>query len=130
MNTACPDEERLKSLIREAFDDLVGPDPARLRQIGARLGKQAQRGETRWTRARHWLFWLLLGAAATATAWWAVKELQDGGDEVDSVIPAPIVEPQGSSAKAPAAPPVAPAQNAPGGHEQQNNSVIYRREVY
>jgi hypothetical protein len=139
MNTTCPNEERLKSLICEAFDDLVGPDAARVGQIGARLETQAQRSETRRTRGRHWLFWLLLGAAATATAWWTINEIQRHGADAGIEMSAPVVVPKSAPVEESGQPPATPAQDVPGGHEQQNkhqpgadtdSSVIYQRELY
>jgi hypothetical protein len=139
MSIGCPDEEKLKSLIRESFDDLIGPDTARLGQIGARLGKQARRSETRRTRGRHWLFWLLLGTAVTATAWWAIKEIQRNGPDADIEVTAPVVVLKSAPVEESVQLPATPAQDVTDGHEQQNkhqpdadkeSSVIYQRELY
>ena len=86
MNYPCPDESRLKLLISEAFDDLPSADGVRLGQIGSTLGKQAAALRPgRWP-LKKWLFWLLLGAATTATAWWAGERLLR--DDIPAVAPA------------------------------------------
>ena len=67
MNTVCPSEERLKSLIMEAFDELSAPDPARIGQIASTLANKTKK---RRRPQQQWLFWLLLGGSITAAAWW------------------------------------------------------------
>lgn len=129
MNTTCPDEERLKSLICEAFDELAGADSTRLGQIGTKLGKQAHGNKSRKRSRHHWLVWLLLGAATTATAWWAVKELAYRQDQTQPGISEPASEHQ-----QPALDVTAPATNGQkqnsSTNKQPDNNVIYQRELY
>ena len=76
MNTVCPSEERLKSLIMEAFDELSAPDPARIGQIASTLASKTKKQANRRSRSRHqWLFWILLGSSMTAAAWWGSSYL-------------------------------------------------------
>lgn len=71
MNTVCPSEERLKSLIMEAFDELSAPDPARIEQIASTLANKTKKSRNQRRRPQQqWLFWLLLGGSMTAAAWW------------------------------------------------------------
>jgi len=71
MNIVCPSEERLKSLIMEAFDELPAPDPARIGQIASTLANKTRKQARQHSRPRHhWLFWVLLGGSMTAAAWW------------------------------------------------------------
>jgi len=68
MKPVCPSEDRLKSLIMEAFNDLPTPDPARMQRIATTLNRKTDRK----SKPQHaWLFWLLLGGSMTAAAWWA-----------------------------------------------------------
>ena len=76
MNTVCPSEERLKSLIMEAFDELPAPDPARIGQIASTLANKTKKQGNQQSRPRHqWLFWLLLSSSVTAAAWWGSSYL-------------------------------------------------------
>jgi len=76
MNHAYPSEERLKSLIMEAFDELSAPDPARITQIASTLANKTKKHRNQWHRPQQqWLFWLLLGGSMTAAAWWGSSYL-------------------------------------------------------
>ena len=68
MKPVCPSEERLKSLIMEAFDELPTANPARMQRIATTLGRKAV---VKRTPKQSWLFWLLLGSSMSAAAWWA-----------------------------------------------------------
>lgn len=76
MNLACPSEDRLKSLIMEAFDELPSADSGRLGQIATTLATKVKNQRNQNSRSRqHWLFWLLLGGSMTAAAWWGSNYL-------------------------------------------------------
>ncbi len=68
MKPVCPSEDRLKSLIMEAFNELPSPDPARIQRIATTLSRQTT---VKRKPRQSWLFWLLLGGSMTAAAWWA-----------------------------------------------------------
>ena len=77
MKPACPTEDMLKLLISEAFKDLVPADPGRVSHIGSRLVQQiAKRAEPKNRFHQQWLFWLLIGGAVTASAFWVSDRIQ------------------------------------------------------
>jgi len=132
MNPACPSEEKLKLLICEAFDDITPIDHARITQIGSRL---AQRSSNQATpkRARQWLFWLLVGATATASAFWLVAN-----NQTNIVAPADkqvLPTPQSSTAQPPRTAEIGTSQNEKQKPASQNKDtrqgpIIYQREDY
>jgi len=72
MKPVCPSEDRLKSLIMEAFDELSAPDPAHMQRIATTLSrKMCKQRKPR----QSWLFWILLGGSVTAAAWWTGEQL-------------------------------------------------------
>ena len=87
MNTVCPSEEKLKSLIMEAFDELSAPDSARIGQIASTLAYKTKKHANRRSRPRHhWLFWALLGGSLTAAAWWGSSHFLQQRTEVPTQI--------------------------------------------
>jgi len=104
MNITCPTEDRLKSLIMEAFDELPAPDPAHIEQIASTLANKTKKQRNQGRKHRqHWLFWVLLGGSMTAAAWWGSSyllpkqakppvqiELEKGAPEVKPVLKEPF----------------------------------------
>lgn len=132
MNTLCPNEDRLKSLICEAFDEISGADAARLEKIGSQLSKRAHCNKPQRSKIRHWLFWLLLGTSMTAVAWWTGKSFY----KLEQ--PSVVIE-SSSGLAAPALPKQESITSTPVQKDQQNkhqpdadkdSSVIYKRELY
>ena len=129
MNAVCPNEDGLKSLIMEAFDELPAADPVRIQGIATTLANKAKKqGNLRHRPRHHWLFWLLLGGSMTAAAWWA--ETKFGQPE-----PLPVVIKTEPAAIAPVI--KAPVANDKKLHKpadadgsKKDNHVIYQREIY
>jgi len=72
-----PSDTRLEHLIRESFDQIPGPQMARLEQIEQRLQTTLSRQPScsKANKTPWWLVLLLTGGIATA-AWWAGELLQ------------------------------------------------------
>ena len=129
MNTVCPSEERLKSLIMEAFDELSAPDSARIGQIASTLANKTKNQANRRSKPRHhWLFWVLLGGSMTAAAWWGGSHFLPQPTEIietDSIEiqqePTKIILPNNSKKNT-----QPPAKKG----ADKDSSVIYQRELY
>ena len=134
MNTVCPSEERLKSLILEAFDELPAPDSARIEQIASTLAIKVKKQRNQPSRPRHhWLFWLLMGASMTATAWWGGKTLLNYllPPATEVILQQPLQEPaileqQTAEQQLPIK---APDKKQAKPHKK-DSPVIYKRELY
>lgn len=133
MNTACPTDDRLKSLISEAFNELPGAESARLEKIGYSISKKAQCHRSQRSKIQHWIFWLLFGASMTAAAWWTgIAFFQPGPPATTTVIennPQPVTTLPKQTQNKPV-----PMQKAQQNKHQPDadtdSSVIYKRELY
>ncbi|MCK4742575.1 MAG: hypothetical protein KAT25_02010 [Sulfuriflexus sp.] len=130
MKSACPSEERLKSLIMEAFDELSAPDSARIEQIASTLASKTRKQANQCSKPhQHWLFWLLLGGSMTAAAWWGGNHFLPQPAEIietDSIEiqqePTEIILP--NNRKKNTQPPSTKEK------ADKDSSVIYQRELY
>lgn len=94
MNTACPTDDRLKQLIKEAFSESAFPDPARLQHIESRLTNKLSRNKDGMKPAVfRWLTWLFLAASASAAAWWGSHYFTEEADPVNPIITSQPVVP-------------------------------------
>lgn len=131
MNSTCPSEERLKSLICEAFDELSGADTVRLRQIGIDTGKLARCHKPSRSSMRHWIFWLLFGASMAAAAWWGSEALLVGKPATPTAPAQPVMpEPAVSNGTKSSASSEKQGADLKATIEQQDSPVIYQREQY
>ena len=81
MNGSCPTEDRLKLLIKQAFDELPEPDPVRMKQLAGKLARTHK--QARPHRRNNWLIGILFGFSVTAMAWWGATWLnKTPGDPV------------------------------------------------
>lgn len=131
MNSMCPNDERLKSLIMEAFDELSAPDPAHIRQIAEHLGRQLPVRTDQHAPIRRWLFWLLFGVAATATAWWGGARLltnttPDPLTPTQPLVTEPVIGKHTNQTESAASQTTGPEP----GNEQHDSPVIFQREQY
>jgi hypothetical protein len=117
------DTAQLEQLLRQAFDDLPGPDPARLSDIEARLRGRLQ-------RRRPWLWWWLplLLVTGAAAAWWGMHTLTATAPDTVSIKPGT----QQKQSAPPETAPLSPEQpsDAQAASPEDQSSVIYQREVY
>ena len=131
MNTACPTDDRLKSLICEAFDELSNADAARLGQIGNKISKKAQCNKPHRPKIQHWLFWLLFGASITAAAWWSNQYLSEEKEVLNSAI---FSQPIISHEKVESDPPISNQSKSVAKEStpisSRNSPIIDRRERY
>jgi len=126
-----PEEARLETLLREAYEFMPGPDMNRLEEIEARLLRAARR-PTRPPRAGlpWWAILLLIGGAATA-AWWAGERF---GERGVMSIPSGNDAPETAGEPLPGSP---PARAEPGAIERTGETettgdekrIIYERET-
>ena len=127
MKPACPAPDRLKLLIKEAFNELPDPDPARIQRIASTLERQCP---TTGRPQQKWLFWLLLGGSMTAMAWWGANK-QDVTQEPTSMKQTIPQLQSGTTATSPTDTSEIHVEKQPAPHQSQHRSpVIDQRELY
>ena len=131
MSLPCPDEQRLKQLIAEAFTALPGPEPAQLALVESRLARVVRRQAAR--QKKPWWPWLLLLATGAAAAWWGVDHYLDTNaervDEKGPVVLTPSATPNTTQTTRQADTKAETGQNGNTMHKR-NSPIIHQREQY
>lgn len=133
MKPVCPDNDHLKALINQSFDEYFIANPATIEAIGQRLHPPRRNTSMPFHPAiRQWLFWLLIAITATATAAAFLLSPRSAPEQSNVNRPEQPTQPAADvpTASLPNNPP-APTQAAePAEHDSRQGPVIYQREDY